>query len=180
LKYELKNGRPTKEEEVGRLDKELRIYDCLDRLGISYERIDHEPAMTMGVCQDIDETLQATICKNLLLRNQQKTKFYLLMMPGDKKFKTKELSSQINSARLSFAEPEFMEELLDVTPGSVTVLGLLNDPENRVQLLIDEDVLSGEYFGAHPGINTSSLRLRTKDLTEVFLPAVKHEKIVVR
>lgn len=172
MDYELKNGRPA--DVTGRLDKEIKVYDMLDRLGIVYERIDHGPLMTMEACAEADASLKAHICKNLLLRNQQKTKFYMLMMPGDKKFKTKELSKQINSARLSFAEPEFMERFLDITPGSLSVMGLMNDKDCTVSLLIDEDTLAAEYVGVHPCINTSTLRLKMKDLTEVFLPAAGH------
>ena len=174
---ELYKGRP--ENIQGRLDKEIRVYDLLDSLGIEYERTDHEQADTMEACNEIDAILQVTICKNLFLCNRQKTNFYLLMMPGDKPFKTKELSSQINSARLSFASPEDMERLLDITPGSVSIMGLMNDTDNAVQLLVDEDVLKGEYLGCHPCINTSSLKLRTKDVIEKFLPAVHHEMITV-
>ena len=174
---ELYKGRP--ENTQRRLDKEIRVYDLLDSLGIEYERTDHEQADTMEACNEIDAILQVTICKNLFLCNRQKTNFYLLMMPGDKPFKTKELSSQINSARLSFASPEDMERLLDITPGSVSIMGLMNDKENAVQLLVDEDVLKGEYLGCHPCINTSSLKLRTKDVIEKFLPAVHHEMITV-
>ena len=159
---ELYKGRP--ENIQGRLDKEIRVYDLLDSLGIEYERTDHERTDTMEACNEIDAILQVTICKNLFLCNRQKTNFYLLMMPGDKPFKTKELSSQINSARLSFASPEDMERLLDITPGSVSIMGLMNDKENAVQLLVDEDVLQGEYLGCHPCINTSSLKMRTKDV----------------
>ena len=174
---ELYKGRP--EDTQGRLDKEIRVYDLLDSLGIEYERTDHERTDTMEACNEIDAILQVTICKNLFLCNRQKTNFYLLMMPGDKPFKTKELSSQINSARLSFASPEDMERLLDITPGSVSIMGLMNDKENAVQLLVDEDVLKGEYLGCHPCMNTSSLKLRTKDVIERFLPAVHHEMITV-
>ena len=177
MAFTLEHGRPADWES--RLPKEQRVYDLLDRLGIEYGRIDHEPLMTMEACMQVDEALQAAICKNLLLRNTQKTKFYLLMMPGDKKFKTKELSKQINSARLSFAEPEFMERFLDITPGSLSVLGLMNDRENRVQLLIDEDVLKSEYVGAHPCINTSSLRFRCEDLAGKIIPAMGHDFITV-
>ena len=174
---ELYKGRP--ENIQGRLDKEIRVYDLLDSLGIEYVRTDHEQTDTMEACNEIDAILQVTICKNLFLCNRQKTNFYLLMMPGDKPFKTKELSSQINSARLSFASPEDMERLLDITPGSVSIMGLMNDKENAVQLLVDEDVLQGEYFGCHPCINTSSLKMRTKDVFERFLPAVHHDMITV-
>ena len=175
---ELVMGRPATNE--GRLEKEIRVYDFLDELGISYQRIDHEPAMTMGICAQIDKVLEATICKNLLLCNRQKTDFYLLMMPGDKVFKTKELSGQIGSSRLSFAEPCFMKEFLDITPGSVSVMGLMNDREHRVRLLMDEDVAKGEYIGFHPCINTSSLRLRTKDLMEKIIPAMGHAPTFVK
>ena len=169
---ELVWGRPA--DCTGRLDKEVRVYDLLDRLEVRYQRIDHEAAMTMAECAEIDQALDAVICKNLLLCNRQATAFYLLMIPGDKVFRTSELSHQIGSSRLSFASAEYMQRFLDITPGSVSVLGLMNDREDRVQLLIDEDVLKGEYFGCHPCINTSSLRLKMSDLMEKILPAVHH------
>lgn len=122
---ELQKGRPA--DTTGRLEKEIRTYDLLDRLGVAYERVDHAPAMTMEVCQEIDQTLQAVICKNLFLCNRQETAFYLLMIPDTKVFHTKDLSAQIGAARLSFAKPEYMEKFLDITPGSVSVLGLMND-----------------------------------------------------
>ena len=168
----LEVGRPA--DCTGRLDKELRVYDFLDGLGISYQRIDHEAAMTMEACAAVDAALEASICKNLLLCNRQNTAFYLLMLPGDKPFKTKDLSKQIGSSRLSFAAPEYMEAFLDITPGSLSVLGLMNDKENRVQLLIDEDLTQGAYIGCHPCINTSSLRLRTEDLLQTIIPAMGH------
>ena len=174
---ELLQGRPANWAE--RLEKERRVYDLLDTLGVSYQRIDHEPAMTMEACAAIDEALNATICKNLLLCNRQCTDFYLLMIAGDKHFKTSVLSKQIGSSRLSFADGQYMEAFLDITPGSLSVLGLMNDRENRVQLLIDRDVLEGEYFGCHPCINTASLRLKTADLLERILPAVNHTPRIV-
>ena len=173
----LQQGRPADCEK--RLSKEIRVYDLLDALAVSYQRIDHEAAMTMEACAAIDETLQATICKNLLLCNRQCTAFYLLLIPGDKVFKTKDLSQQIGSSRLSFASAEYMEQYLDITPGSLSVLGLMNDQEHHVQLLIDKDVLAGEYIGCHPCINTSSLRLRTQDLIQKIIPAMGHEPIMV-
>ena len=177
---ELQKGRP--ENTDNRLDKEIRVYDFLDKLGVQYQRIDHEAAMTMEACEEIDRALgdNTTICKNLFLCNRQETAFYLLMIPDTKVFHTKDLSAQIHSARLSFAKPEYMEKFLDITPGSVSVLGLMNDTENHVQLLIDEDVLNSEYVGCHPCINTSSLRLRTKDLVETILPAIHHEFVRVK
>ena len=181
---ELVNGRP--ENTEGRLEKEIRVYDFLDSLCINYQRIDHEAAMTREACEEIDRTLSegeensVAICKNLFLCNRQETEFYLLLIPGDKPFKTKYLSAQIGSSRLSFAKPEYMEKYLDITPGSVSVLGLMNDHEKKVRLLIDEDVLKDEYFGCHPCINTSSLKIRMEDLTEKIIPAMGHEPTTVR
>ena len=174
---ELINGRP--ETMDGRLPKEVRVYDFLDSLGVEYQRVDHEVAMTMEVCAAIDEVLEATICKNLLLCNRQGTAYYLLMLPGSKVFKTSVLSKQIGSSRLSFASAEAMEEFLDITPGSVSVLGLMNDKDNRVQLLMDKDVLQGEFIGCHPCINTSSLKLKTADLMDRIIPAMNHEPVFV-
>ena len=167
---QLQQGRP--QDWAERLPKEQRVYELLDSLAIDYQRIDHEAAMTMEACQEIDRVLEAGICKNLLLCNRQCTVFYLLMLPGDKVFKTKELSAQIGSSRLSFADGSYMEKFLDITPGSLSVLGLMNDSDRAVQLLIDEDLLKEERIGMHPCINTSSLRLRTRDLLDVILPAL--------
>ena len=175
---ELFNGRPA--DCTDRLEKEIRCYDLLDSLGISYHRVDHAEANTMELCKAIDVALGAPICKNLLLCNRQCTSFYLLLIPGDKVFKTKDLSAQIGSSRLSFAGGEYMEQFLDITPGSVSVLGLMNDKENNVTLLVDEDVLKAEYFGCHPCINTSSLRLKIADVFGPFLKAVNHEYTVVK
>ena len=176
---ELQKGRP--ENTDNRLNKEIRVYDFLDKLGIQYQRIDHEAAMTMEACEEIDRALgdNTTICKNLFLCNRQETDYYLLLMPGDKPFKTKDLSAQIHSARLSFAKPEYMEKYLDITPGSVSVLGLMNDSEKKVQLLIDEDVMKEPYFGCHPCINTSSLKFTTEDLMQKIIPALEHEPVTV-
>lgn len=174
---ELYEGRP--QDEAGRMDRETRVYDLLDRLGIVYFRTDHEEANTMEACNEIDRILDVLICKNLFLCNRQKTSFYLLMMPGDKPFKTKELSAQIQSARLSFADASYMEEYLDIRPGAVSIMGLMNDHGNQVQLLIDEDVLQGEYVGCHPCVSTSSLKIKTNDIMDKFLPAVHHEPIVI-
>ncbi|MBD9162877.1 MAG: prolyl-tRNA synthetase associated domain-containing protein [Blautia wexlerae] len=176
---ELQKGRPENTDD--RLDKEIRVYDFLDKLGIQYQRIDHEAAMTMEACEEIDRALgdNTTICKNLFLCNRQETVFYLLLMPGDKPFKTRDLSAQIHSSRLSFAKPEYMEKYLDITPGSVSVLGLMNDSEKKVQLLIDEDVMKEPYFGCHPCINTSSLKFTTEDLMQKIIPALEHEPVTV-
>lgn len=174
----LYKGRP--KTENGRLPKEIRTYDLLDRLHIPYERLDHEAAFTIEGCLGIEEVLGTEICKNLFLCNAQKTSFYLLLMPGQKKFHTAQLSRQIGSSRLSFAKEEYMERFLDITPGSVSILGLMNDTENRVKLLIDEDVITGHAFiGCHPCVNTSSLKIKTSDILDTFLPQIRHPYTLV-
>lgn len=161
-------------DSEGRREREMEVYRLLKSLEIPFQRMDHEPMATIEACRGVDEILGIHMCKNLFLCNSQKTVFYLLLMPGEKKFKTKELSKQIGSARLSFAPEEFMEEYLHISPGAVSVMGLMNDKENHVNLLIDEDVLKEEFLGCHPCVNTASLKLRTKDVLSKFLPFVGH------
>lgn len=172
-----KSGRP--QDLTGREPKEIRCYDFLDSLGITYDRVDHEPAMTMEDCAKIDEVLGAPTAKNLLLANRQLTTFYLLMMPADKPFKTKDLSAALNVSRLSFAPGEYMEELLDITPGSLSFLGLMNDSDRRVQLLIDRDILNDQFLGCHPCLNTTTLRLRIDDVKDKIIPALSHAPVYV-
>ena len=174
---QLCEGRPADARE--RLEKERRTYDLLDSLGIRYWRTDHAPAGSIAQCQEIDAVLDTVICKNLFLCNRQETQFYLLMMPGDKAFKTKDLSAELGVSRLSFAKAEAMEALLDVTPGSVSIMGLMNDKGHRVQLVIDEDVLREPYIGCHPCINTSSLKIATADIMDKYLKAVGHTAKIV-
>lgn len=169
----------TRPDSTHRLEKEMRTYDVLEKLEIPYIRLDHDVTATIESCLEVEAMLQIDICKNLFLCNAAKTAFYLLMMPGNKKFRTADVSKQINSSRLSFANRAFMEEFLDLTPGSVTVLGLMNDTQNKVQLLIDRDILSYEYVGCHPCINTSSLKLKVSDILDKFLPYVHHTPIIV-
>lgn len=174
----LQQGRPATND--GRLEKEIRTYDLLEQVGVEYWRIDHEAAYTMDACEEIDQALGSMICKNLFLCNRQKTDFYLLMIPGSKTFKTRELSHQIGTSRLSFATAEDMEKYLDITPGAVSIMGLMNDKDNAVKLLVDEDVLADEYLGCHPCVNTSSLKLRTADVFGPVLAAMHHDMTVVK
>ncbi len=159
--------------------KKQRTYEFLNKLNIPFESIEHSEANTMEACEQISKDLGVNIAKNLFLCNRQKTVFYLLLMPGDKPFKTKELSHQLNISRLSFAEEEYMEKFLGVTPGSVSILGLMNDTENNVNLIIDRDLLNDQFIGCHPLINTASLKIKTNDILNVFLPAVNHTYTLV-
>ena len=167
--------RPTDE----RLEKENRVYDLLEELNIPFIRIDHDAMNTIDECQDVDKFLGVEICKNLFLCNSQKTKFYLLMMPGHKKFVTRDFCKQINSSRLSFAPPEYMETYLDLTPGSASILGLMNDHEHHVQLVMDQEVVDQPLIGCPPCINPSSLTLSTNDVLNKFLPYTNHDVLYV-
>lgn len=177
MPYEIFRGNP---HDNARPAVEQETYARLDTLGIPYDRVDHEAAFTIEACAEIDAAFGTPMCKNLFLRNSNGSAFYLLLMPGDKPFKTKELSHQIGSTRLSFADEEHMQSMLGVMPGSVTVLGLAYDTDRQVQLLIDEDVLRAPYICCHPCVNTSSLRIETTDILEKFLPAVGHTPQIVR
>ena len=172
LSMELFSGAP--ENMDGREEREIRSYAFLDQLDIAYQRTDHPdmPATSMEVCAVVDRILDVRICKNLFLCNRQETEFWLLVMPGDKPFRTKELSKQLNISRLSFADEKYMLKWLDVHPGSVSVLGLINDTEHHVRLAVDEDVFKEEMFGCHPCVNTSSIRFRSSELKDKIFPAL--------
>lgn len=173
----IENGRPA--DESDRLPKEIAVYDLLEQLGIPFVRADHAAAFTMDACESVSVALQTPICKNLFLCNRQKTNFYLLLMPGDKPFRTKEITSQLGCARLSFASEEALEQLLQLTPGSATIFGLMHDTENRVQLLVDCDLLKAFTFGCHPCINTSTLRMQTIDVFDKLTNALHHPYTLV-
>lgn len=176
---ELFSGRPL--DVSDRTEREIRVYDFLDELDICYLRLDHAPAFGFEVelCREIEESLGARICKNLFLANRQRTKFYMLMIPEHKVFRSSDISKQAGSSRLHFAEAEYMEELIGCSPGSASVMGLINDTEHKVQLLVDEDVIKSEYVGCHPCINTSSLRIKSEDIFDKFVKATGHDFIIV-
>ena len=176
---ELFNGRPS--DLSDRSEKEIRVYDLLDSLNIEYFRLDHAPAFGSEeeLCKEIEESLGARICKNLFLANRQRTKFYMLMIPEHKVFRSSDISKQAGSSRLHFAESEYMEELIGCSSGSASVMGLMNDTNHRVQLLVDDDVINSEYVGCHPCINTSSLRIKSEDVFGKFVKATGHDFIIV-
>lgn len=172
---EVYNGAPAE----SRSDVENRVYECLARLDIPFTRVDHDAAFTMEDCVAIGKALNVHICKNLLLTPRNRSAFYLLCMPGDKPFSTKDFSKLIGSSRLSFASEEDLVALLGCHAGSASILGLMNDTEHRVTLAIDRAVAGDEWFGCHPCKNTSSMRLKTRDVLEKFLPATGHEAVIV-
>lgn len=165
--------------EVTATEKEMQSYLFLENNGVEYIRAEHDEAATIELCESVEKIIDAKICKNLLLCNRQQTKFYMLLIPGDMPFKTKYLSAQINSSRLSFASGEQMESLLNVSPGSLTVLSLMFDKDQKVELLIEKNVFNDEYFACHPCVNTATVRFLTKDLKEKVLPALGREYTIV-
>ena len=173
---EITQGRPNAE---GLDAREIATYDYLDALGIPYRRVGHDAAETMEACAEIDARLGVKMCKNLFLTNRQQTDFYLLLMPGDKPFKTKELSGQLGVARLSFGSGEQMEAMLGLLPGSVSVMGLMHDKTHAVRLLIDKDLLAAPELGCHPCINLASMAISMQDILEKFLPATGHRPTTV-
>lgn len=175
--YIIRKGRPENCDK--RLEKEIKVYDFLDKININYEMIDHDAANNMEIYEKVDAALPATACKNLFLVNRQGTKFYLLMMPREKDFRTRYLKEQLGLAHLSFAGEDYMKEYLNVTPGSVSIMGLIFDTNKKVELIIDEDVIRGEYVRFHPCIFTSSIRIKTEDFKEKLLDALSHEPVYV-
>ncbi len=169
----------TKPVDTNRLEKEMASYALLEKLQIPFQRLDHDPAATIDDCDEIDSLLGIEICKNLFLCNGSKTEFYLLMMPGTKKFNTKDLRDKLGCSRLSFASQDDMEQYLNLSPGSVTILGLMFDHSHKVQLLMDREVAESDYIGCHPCINTSSLKIKTSDILEKFLPHTGHNPLIV-
>ncbi len=172
---ELFSGAPAEQ----RAEKEMKCYEVLGSLGIDFKRADHDAAATIEDCLQVEKILGGEICKNLLLCNRQETAFYLLLIPGSKPFKTKDISKQINSARLSFASAEKMEQLVNITPGSLSILGLIFDKAKAVTLLIDRELLNDEYLCCHPCLNTSTLKIKMSDILEKFIPFSEHEPIFV-
>ncbi len=167
------SGRPDEK----RCEKEEAAYRVLDSLGIEYLRMDHDAVDTMEACKDIDRIMDIKAYKNLFLCNKQKNRYFLVVISGDKRFDSKSLSAQLELPRLSFAPPEQMDEMLGLSPGSVSILGVANDRENKVTLIVDSDITAHKYFGCHPCVNTSSLKIKTADIFDKFLPAVNHSPI---
>lgn len=175
--YAVEKGKPN--NFFSRTDSEKKTYELLEKLGIEFSRADHDPASTVDECGTVDRALEVEMCKNLFLCNRQKTDFYLVMMKGEKHFSSKDFAHKMGIARVSFADENYLREYLDVYPGAVTVLGLANDSEHKVKLVIDKDVAEAEYVGCHPCVNTSSLKIKSKDIFEKLLPYTGHSATIL-
>lgn len=169
-----REGRPLEK----RSEQEEAIYDRLGELNIPFFRVDHDHADNMEDCRKIEAVLGAPICKNLFLCNRQQTEFYLLMMPGEKPFKTKFITAPLGCSRLSFAGEGHMHELLHTVPGSVSALELIFDTENRIRLVMDEELMKEETVSGHPGFSTTTVRLKREDFL-TYVRACGHEPTVI-
>lgn len=158
---------------------EMKVYDKIRETGIPFERVDNDSISTMEECAEVGEVLGTEICKSILACTRNKSDYYLIIMPGDKRFVTKLVSHAIGSSRLSFASPEDMEELLGTTPGNASPLSVVNDKDGRVKLVMDSELAGGELIACNTGANTTHIRFRTADLLDKYLPACGHEALVI-
>lgn len=158
---------------------EEKVYETLEELKIPYYRVETEPLISMEDCLVINEKLQMKTVKTLFLCNQQKTKFYLCIMPGDKRFDCKVFSRALQIARVSFGSEQLMNELLETQIGACSIFSALIDKENKVQIVIDQDVLKEEDYGCSDGTTTGYMKIKTKDVLEKILPYAHHTPIIV-
>lgn len=165
------------EEKRGELEN--KVYEVLGKLNIAFERVDNDPVEAMDECKEISEKLGAEIRKSIVLCNRKKTVFYLVILPADKSFDTKVFCEKLGCSRVSFASGESMESKLGISPGSATIMSVLNDQEYGVQVVVDKAVAEEEWFACNPGANTTHIKIRTEKLLNVFLPYTKHRAMVV-
>lgn len=161
-------------------DLKNNIYDTLNELNIPFQKIDNEAITSMEECEDVENALGVEIRKSIFLCNRTKSEFYLLVMPSKKRFNTKMFSEKVVCSRTSFASTEHLKSVLGLTPGSITIMGLVNDRSHTVQLVIDSEIVNEEWFGCNAGLNTSHIKLKTRDLLDIFLKHTGHKPIVVK
>ena len=159
--------------------KAAEVCGNLEKIGTEYEIVTHPPVFTLEECQAVNGLIGGRICKNLLLRTDSGKVVYLLMIRDDKRFVTKEVSKKLGCSRLSFASGEYMENLLNTTPGSLSITSLFFDSEKKVALAIDADVLKEEYICCHPSDNTATLKIKTQDVLQKLVPALGIEPKII-
>ena len=155
-------------------DTEEKVYSKLRELGIGFERVDNDSISTMEECAEVGEVLGTDICKSILACTRNKSEYYLIILPGDKRFVSKLASKAVGSSRLSFASPEDMQELLGTTPGNASPLAVINDCDGKVKLVIDRELAEDEHIACNTGANTTHIRFSTGDLIDKILPAFDH------
>ncbi len=160
-------------------DKIKLVCNYLNSISVDYKIIEHSPAATIEECKKIEEILNDTICKNLLLRTTNGSAYYLLILRNDKQFITSRISKLLGSSRLSFASGEEMEILLNTLPGSLSILSLIFDKDKKMKLAIDKDVIENEFFCCHPCDNSATLKIKTTDILNVYLPSLGISPIII-
>lgn len=154
-------------------------YESLEKLQISFERVDTDEAISMVDCIEISRKLDMKMVKTLFLCNRQKTKLYLFVTTADKPFKSKDFSSLLGIPRVSFAPEELMENILGVKIGAATIFGVLKDKDNLVQVVFDKDVLLEEWYGCSDGTTTGYMKVKTDQMVNNFLTYTKHIPTVI-
>ncbi len=165
------------QEFANELEKE--VYGKLNELNISFDRVDNDVVESMEECLEIDKKLGTEIRKTIIVCNEKKTQFYLIVLPSEKRFDSKEFRNKMECSRVSFAKVEDMERVLGVLPGSATVMSVIKDNDNIVQVVIDKEVADEEFFGCNTGANTRHIKIKTKDLIDVILPNLNHEPKII-
>lgn len=172
---EIKTTVPTDE----RCALETKVYETLSKLSIPFELVDNDSVESMEECIEISEKLGAEIRKTIFLCNRKKTSFYMVILPANKSFNTKEHCKKMDVSRLSFASGDLMMQHLDVAPGTATIMSLINDPDEKVELFIDKEIANSEFFACNPGANTTHLKIKTKDLLNKLLPKIDHPATII-
>lgn len=155
-------------------------YESLEKLHISFERVDTDEAISMEDCIEINQKLDMKMVKTLFLCNRQKTELYLFVTTADKPFKSKDFSNSLGISRLSFAPEELMENILGVKIGAATIFGVLMDKDNLVQVVFDKDVLLEEWYGCSDGTTTGYMKVKTNQIVDNFLSYIKHIPTVIQ
>ena len=155
------------------------VCDHLKNLGIDFLIKTHEPAETLEKCSEVEKSIDGKICKNLFLQTTSGNVYYLLMMSGEKKFVTKNVSKALGSSRLSFSSGNRMEEMLNTSPGSLSITSLIFDKGKAVSLAIDSDILKEEFICCHPCDCTATLKIKTSDITDILIPSLGITPIII-
>ncbi len=160
-------------------DLEENVYTKLNELNIQFDRVDNDTVEAMEECVEISNKLGAEIRKTIIVCNEKKTQFYLVVLPAEKRFDSKLFRDKMGCSRVSFAKAEDMQEILGVVPGSATIMSVINDKDNIVKVAIDKEVADSEFFACNTGENTRHIKIKTSDLLNVFLPNVNHEPTII-
>lgn len=158
-----------------------QIYTYLKSKNIWYEITNHKAVYNMNDLSEIALPYPEGDAKNIFIRDDKKLNYYLITIKGTKKIDLKEFRRQNNTRPLSFASEKELFEILNLKPGSVTPLGLLNDKEHKVKYFIDQELLEGQgIIGVHPNENTATVWLKTKDLLTILKEnSIKIEEIKI-